>query len=159
MGVTMSFYRVTPDELALAEEEPERIEELVDVAYEREKKDGSPSGYLDKAHAGLDFLFRAAGVPVHLDDADIYLDDDGQFSGWDEETVAKTAQSLRSTSFDDLARHYDPVAMTEQKVYPSIMWMREDDEARKMLGRFFKGLVAFFEDAASRSFAAIKSVG
>ena len=159
MGIAMSFYRVTPDELALAEEDPGRADDLVDTAMERAEKDGSPSGYLDKSWDGLNFLFKAARVPVDLQDDIFFLDDDGHLSGWDEQTVAETARILRSTSFDDLARHYDPVTMTEQRVYPRHVWIRDGDETLNWLRRFFDCLVAFFDDTAARGGAVIKSVG
>lgn len=159
MGIAMSLYRVTPEELSLAEEDSESVGDLIDEAYERAEKDGSPDGYLDKAWAGLDYLLRAARVPVGLDDAIIYLDDEGQLLAWNARTVARMAQLLRSTPFDDLARHYDPVAMTEQDVYPGIIWAREGDEALDWLRDAYTTLVAFFDDAASRKCAVINHLG
>lgn len=160
MGMVISFYRVTPDELARAVDDPGCVDDLLEVADERAKKDGSPDGYLDKSWAGLDFLLGSARVPVSIYDGDLeFLDDDGYLFGWDTATVAETARVLRSTPFEELARHYDPVRMTEQSVYPSIIWAREGTEALDWLREFYEDLVAFFDDAASRGCAAIKTFG
>ncbi|GAA1330177.1 DUF1877 family protein [Saccharothrix algeriensis] len=62
--MTLSFTRVTPEELDRAFEDPDLAEGFVD-------DEGRPCCFLEKSWGGIGFLLRTAGV-----DADLYEDGD-----------------------------------------------------------------------------------
>ncbi len=151
MGRTISFYRVTPDQLERALADGQRAGDLVrdmDVGEE-------PDGYLDKSWAGLQFLMDAANVGPDLRMDGDFIGDDGCLTGWSAETVAEVAGVLRAKPFDELARYFDPDRMVEAKIYPVRIWHRED--ARDYLRGCYERLVGFFEAAATSGSAAIMS--
>ncbi len=149
MGMVVSFRRVTPEELDKARADPFGW-------HERAPEPGpeEPDGYLDKSWAGLEFLFDQAEVPITLMDPGDLLDDEGAFWGWSVGTVAETAHQLRAAPFEQLARHYDPARMTEQDIYPSIIWERDGD-AIEDLRSGHEIMARFFERAAATGSAAI----
>jgi hypothetical protein len=149
MGMVMSFTQVTPDDLRLAMENPERIDQLLDHLNEA----GAPQVDLDKAWDGIAFLLSAARTRLPLPSmGDQMLDPDRGCVAWFAETVERVAQRLRATPFDQLAPHFDPRRMTERDVYPSSIWERDDDALDYLRVHYVK-LVGFF-DAAARSGAA-----
>jgi hypothetical protein len=155
MGVTLGFTRVTPEDLEKAIDDPEQAEEILERVASEDRA-GEPDGYLDKAWGGLQFLLDAAKVPVDLRMDGEFIDDEAYLSAWDAYVVAETARHLRAISFEDLARHFDPVRMTEQDIYPAI-WERDD--ALGYLKAHYAGLVEFFEAAAAAGAAAISHFG
>jgi hypothetical protein len=149
--MVMSFYRVTPEELDRAIADPGWARERIADA----DLTGEPDGYLDKACGGIQFLLDAAEVPVDLRIDGEPIRDDGSLSGWSAAEVVFAAESLRATSFEELARHYDPVLMAKEDIYPSI-W-DEDGRALDYLRAHYTTLVRFFEVVAASGSAAIMS--
>jgi uncharacterized protein DUF1877 len=155
MGMVMSFTQVTPDDLHLAMEDPERIDQLLDDLYEAD----APHVSLDKAWDGIAFLISAARMRLPLlYMGDKMLDEDRGCVAWSAETVERVAQRLRAAPFDQLAPHFDPRRMTERDVYPSAIWERDDD-ALDYLRVHYERLVQFFDAAARSGAAAIMTLG
>ena len=76
----------------------------------------------------------------------------------EEWSVQQAAEQLRGMPFDQLARHFDPQRMTEQDVYPSVIWKRDED-ALSYLRLHYEKLVRFFDAAATSGSGAIMSLG
>ncbi|RDI47143.1 YfbM family protein [Nocardia mexicana] len=153
MGMVMSFSRVTPAELDRIGANPENVHEFL---WELDR-DGEPDGYIDKAWDGLRYLFECAHLEI-----DLFLDgesigSDGTLSAWDAVLVHETADVLRNTPFEQLARHFDAEQMTAQEVYPSI-W-HDGDDALDYLRTNYLHLRRFFEFAAAGGSGAVMSFG
>jgi hypothetical protein len=153
MGMTMSFHRVTADELDRITANPENVHEYLWVL----ERGGEPNGYLDRAWDGLRYLFEAAHLGIDLFFDGESLGTDGTLSGWDVELVRLTADRLRSTPFEQLARYFDPERMTAEDVYPNI-W-HEGTDALDYLHANYENLRRFFDFAATSDSAAIMSFG
>ncbi|MEU4765725.1 YfbM family protein [Actinosynnema sp. NPDC023794] len=147
MGMTLSFTRVTPEELDRASEDPELAWELVD-------DENRPYCFLEKTWAGIQFLLRAAGVDVDvLEDGDP-IDEECTLFGWHDRLVAASARALSATPFEVLAEHYDPRKLSEEEVYPMRhLW---DDDDLEYLRSHYRDLVTFFEETAASGGAAIR---
>jgi hypothetical protein len=147
MSMTLSFTRVTPDQLDQAHRAPEWAEEYL---YEQEDL---PRCYLDKAWAGIQFLLNAAEVNVDVYDDGDAIDEQCTLLGWDAGMVAAAAKELAATPFDTLAVHYDPAAMNARDVYPRV-WAEGTDDG--WLRDNYEALVAFFVETAAAGGAAIR---
>lgn len=147
MGLVVSFKTVSPQELDAACEDPRSPAELG-----RRDRPGEPGGYLDKAWAGLQFLFDEADLPIDLLADGFVINDDVTVTGWDAQTVQRVAKLLQSTPFAQLARYFDPDEMSAQAVYPSI-WGGGDSIG--YLRDNYQILVRFFAAAAAAGSAAI----
>lgn len=107
MGVIMSFTRVSAVELERLAATAEWPDDFLDGL---EIHDGGPSGYLDKAWAGLAYLLAQANIGVDLVDTGRPLADDNYFA-WHPDDVSATAKVLSRIPFDELALFFDPAAM------------------------------------------------
>ncbi|MFE6924248.1 YfbM family protein [Nocardia sp. NPDC057663] len=145
MGVTMSFTRVSAADLERLTAETEWPD---DFLADLETPDSEPSGYLDKAWAGLKFLLEQAETGVDLFFTGRPLGSENHFA-WSPDDVSHTAGILRDTPFDKLAAHYDPARMDEADVYPRI-WVRDGEDGCNYLGYHYAGLVRVFQYAAQR---------
>lgn len=154
MGLTMSFTRVTPEELERAVHDRPWAVKLVEFLGELDGKE-EPNGYLDKSWDGIQYLLDRAGVGVRLQDDGIPINEDNTVAGWRVENVRQTAELLRTTPFSDLAEHFDPTEMTEREVYPSF-WDADDLE---YLRGNYETLVEFFAATARAKSAAIMEFG
>jgi hypothetical protein len=153
MGVSVSFTRVTSEDLERGHEDPEW---LMDHLLEVDTTD-EPDGYLDKAWAGLQFLLDAEGVPIDLRGGTYdFIGADGDLLAWSERDVDEAARILRATPFERLTRHFDPAEMMRQDIYPGI-WERDD--ALNYLRSSYEVLVRFFDFAAKARSAAVMQVG
>ncbi|GGX25681.1 hypothetical protein GCM10010341_53710 [Streptomyces noursei] len=154
MGMVISFTCVTPEELDRAEEDPEWARDLLWKIDEL--RPDNPEAYLDKAWAGLEFLFGEADEPLEFLMDGNPIDDEGSLFTWDVESVRDTARRLRALPWERLATHYDPVRMTEEEVYPNI-WDPEDEDEPEYLKGAYETLVSFFEATARSTSAALMS--
>ncbi|MFI9505864.1 YfbM family protein [Nocardia sp. NPDC052566] len=153
MGTILSFRRVTPEELDRALIDSAALSEII----WRERPNGEPSGYLDKAWGGLYFLFEAAAVPVNLAYDGSPIGDEGTYFAWPAATVERVARVLRSTPFERLAAYYDRAVFTERGVYPNIWY--EGSGALDYLRHHYTSLTRFFDTAARTGSAAIMHFG
>lgn len=147
MGMTLSFTRVTPEELDRAFEDPEWAAEQVD-------DEERPNCFLEKSWAGIQFLLTAADVDVDLYEDGDPIDEECTLLGWGQRKVAKTAELLAAVPFEVLEGHYDPEALSKEGVYPMRhLWSAEDVE---YLRENYAELVEFFAQAAASGGAAIR---
>ncbi|MFD3595376.1 DUF1877 family protein [Nocardia sp. NPDC058640] len=150
----MSFTRVSAADLELAMKHKDCAEEFL-ADYTPPETD--PNGYLDKSWAGLKYLLEAADTGIDLFFTATPLPIDG-YSGWDPDDVAHTAELLGNTSFDNLAAHYDPVAMDTIGVYPPI-WIRDGNDGLGYLRENYASLVEVFVHAAHHRSGLLQSFG
>ncbi|MFJ6676802.1 DUF1877 family protein [Actinosynnema sp. NPDC091369] len=147
MGMTLSFTRVTPEELDRAFADPEWAREHV-------ADEDVPYCFLEKSWAGIQFLLDAAGVRVDLYEDGEPVDRRSALFGWTAAAVAAAAELLSATPFEVLAAHYDPEKLSEQDVYPmNHLWDADDVE---YLRGHYRDLVTFFEETAAAGGAAIR---
>ncbi|MEV0646618.1 DUF1877 family protein [Phytomonospora sp. NPDC050363] len=146
MGMVMSFTAVTAAEAEKAAADPDWARDLL-------WEDGRRFAYLDKAWAGLDHLFGAAGLGVRLM-VEETIDEDGTLEIRGPQEVAATAELLGRTPFTALAHHFDGAAMTAAAVYPSSLW-EDGDDAIAYLNGHYQGLADFFRAAATAKAAVI----
>ncbi|MEV0677765.1 DUF1877 family protein [Actinosynnema sp. NPDC050436] len=148
MGMTLSFTRVTPEELARAFEDPEQAEEYVE-------DENVPYCFLEKSWAGIQFLLDAADVRVDLYEDGDAIDEECTMFGWDDVMVAAAAKALSATPFEVLAGHYDTAKLSEKEVYPMRhLWGADDIE---YLEHNYRDLVRFFDETAAVGGAAIRN--
>ncbi|WP_405182868.1 YfbM family protein [Nocardia sp. NBC_01377] len=156
MGMVVSFTAVTEAQLARLVAAPDSAWELL---HESDSGKRGPSGYIDKAWAGLDYLFTRAGVGVDLFVDGEALGEDGELYAWSPALVSATAATLKSTPFATLAAHFDAVDMDERDIYPPI-WKRDgDDIGLGYLGENYTERVRFFVYAAKSGSGAVMSFG
>ncbi|MFE9749009.1 DUF1877 family protein [Saccharothrix saharensis] len=147
MGMTLSFTRVTPEELDRAFEEPDLAEEFVD-------DENRPYCFLEKSWAGIGFLLRAAGVDVDLYEDGDPIDEEATRFGWSGDMVARTAKALGATPVEVLVSHYDPAELSAEEVYPMRhLWDADDLD---YLRDNYVDLVRFFAETAAVGGAAIR---
>nr|BFE50501.1 hypothetical protein GCM10017745_39280 [Saccharothrix mutabilis subsp. capreolus] len=147
MGMTLSFTRVTPDELAQAFEDPEWALEQVD-------DEERPDCFLEKAWAGIQHLLNSADVYVELYEDGDPIDEEATLMAWDAAMVAATAKRLSETPFSVLEPHCTPENLNEGKVYPmGTMWDADDLD---YLRDHYPALVTFFAETAAAGDAAIR---
>lgn len=154
MGMVTSFTRLRSEELAKLIDDPAGLDEF--LWRDREE----PSGYVDKAIDGIQFLLSAAGVPVYLAPLEMPGEpiENGRgdiYFGLSTAQVAEIAAHLAATPFDELAAHFDAEAMNAQQVYP-MAWNADDTE---YLQNNYEKLVRFFADAAARNGAVLMASG
>lgn len=138
MGLTMSFTKVTPAELAdLRSRDGAAIEEFLWAKDEA----AEVSGYIDQAWEELGELFGEAEVPIDLEMGGDFIDEEGRFFAWSADLVAKTAERLRRAGWEALEPHLEPDWDAD--------YVQEAHET----------LADFFEDAAASKAAAIMSFG
>lgn len=138
MGLTMSFTKVAPAELAdLQRRDGDAVEEFLWAKDEAAEVDG----YIDKAWEEFGELFDRAEVPIDLEMGGDFMDEEGRFYAWSAELVATTAERLRRARWELLEPHLEP-----------------DWDADYVRGAHAT-LTAFFEDAAASKAAAVMSFG
>ncbi|MCG8926964.1 YfbM family protein [Lentzea sp. CC55] len=147
MSMTLSFTRVTPEELDRAFEDPESAEEFLE-------DESRPYCFLEKAWAGIGFLLRAAGVDVDLYEDGDPIDDEATRFGWSEQMIAEAADALGATPVEVLVSHYDPAKLSAEEVYPMRhLWDADDLD---YLRDHYVDLVRFFQETAAVGGAAIR---
>jgi hypothetical protein len=140
MSTTLTFTRVTAEELDRAIEDPEWALECV-------QDEDALDCFLEKSWAGIQFLLDEAGVNVELHESGFIIDDEFILSGWSDSMVAEAAKALKATPFEVLAGHYDPRKLSEAEVYPfRQLW---DDADIEYLRDNYADLVEFFEETAA----------
>lgn len=156
MGVTVTFTKLTSVELARVSDDPE----LVSGILWRPSSGDGPSGSVDKAIDGIQFLLSAADVPVNLAPecmpGEPFPTQDGEiYFGLSVDEVVTIAAQLAATQFDTLAPHFSPDRMNRQGVQPT-PWAAEDLD---YLMDNYQILVSFFADASKTGSAALLSCG
>lgn len=147
MGMTLSFTRVTPEELDRAFEDPE-------LAWEHVDDEGRPYCFLEKSWAGIQFLLDEAGVSVDVYEDGDAIDEECTLFGWHDDMVAAAAKALGAVPFEVLEGYYDPRKLSEKEVYPMRhLW---DDDDLDYLRHNYRDLVTFFEETAASGGAAIR---
>ncbi|MGW5440017.1 YfbM family protein [Nocardia asteroides] len=154
MGLIMSFTRVSVGELARLAATPEWPDDFLDGV---EVEDGGPSGYLDKAWAGLDYLLAQADIGVDLVGTGRPLAAENYFA-WPPDEVSAAAAILSRTPFGELALFYDPAAMDTAGVYPNI-WVRDGEGGLHYLRHHYVGLERVFRYAAERGSGFLQHLG
>ncbi|MFD5176123.1 YfbM family protein [Nocardia sp. NPDC058379] len=154
MGLTMSFTRVSAEELARLATTTEWPDDFLDGLV---VQDGGPSGYLDKAWAGLGYLLTQADLGIDLVDTGRPLAHENYFA-WSPDDVSATAKVLSRFPFDEPALFYDPAAMDAAGVYPNI-WVRDGESALHYLRHHYDGLEQVFRYAAARGSGFLQHFG
>lgn len=156
MGLTVSFTKLTSAELAGVMDDPEQVRGIL----WRPSTGDEPSGSVDKAIDGIQFLLSAAGVPIDLAPAQmpgepIPTQDGEIYFGLSADYVATIAAQLAATRFETLAPHFNPEQMNQEGVHPT-PWAVEDLD---YLEENYQILVSFFADASKAGGAALLSCG
>ncbi|MFC4124350.1 YfbM family protein [Nocardia rhizosphaerae] len=154
MGVIMSFTRVSAADLERVSAVTEVLDEFL---AELETPKGEPSGYLDKAWAGLEYLLAEARTGVDLFYTGNPLARDTYFA-WSPDDVADASQRLNKYPFDALVPFFDPAAMDAARIYPGI-WVRDSGDGARYLRHHYDGLVEVFRYAAERGSGFIQHFG
>jgi hypothetical protein len=161
MGVYLTFYRVTPEQLAAAEAHPSAVGELCTESNDWDTLDGAATN-LSNDWEGLTWLIEHAGVDVDLLNGFFLsdggpLDDEGHYQTWTVDDVAEAARHLRATPFERLARVFDPALMSQQLrgAYDAGAAGDYLDYAEEE----YEVLVRFFDEAAKAGDAAIRWFG
>lgn len=154
--MTVTFTKLTSADLAQLLDDPEKVS---DILWRPPAGDG-PSGSVDKAIDGIQFLLSAAGVPISLAPEQMPGEpiptQDGEIHfGLSADEVASIAQHLEATPFDTLAPHFSPERMNQQGVQPT-PWEADD---RDYLEENYQILLFFFADASKTGSAALLSCG
>jgi hypothetical protein len=150
--MVISFVRVTPEELDLALDSWEWADEHIDGL----SRDGEPSGYLDKAWSGLQYLLGQAGVSIEFQLTGELMDDEGTYMGWSPADVREAAEELTATAWERLAEHFKPATMDELNVYPG-NWT--EPSSYEYLKSYYENITAFFANAAAKGSGAIRCLG
>ncbi|MFJ2835460.1 DUF1877 family protein [Nocardia sp. NPDC087230] len=154
MGVIMSFTRVSAVELERLATTTEWPDDFLDGLR---VQDGGPSGYLDKAWAGLEYLLAQANIGIDLIETGRPLADDNYFA-WHPDDVSATAKVLGRYPFDELALFFDAAAMDAAEVYPNI-WVRDGESGLHYLRHHYDGLEHVFRYAAERGSGFLQHFG
>lgn len=136
--------------------------ELVESLLDEEGPKGR-SIYLDKAWHGIHFLLTGSNSPnKSLESLVIF---GGEPVGTDQgygpaqllspAEVQNIAKLLENYPPEVLASRYNPKAMETAQIYPSIIWIREGQEALKYVLQFYSQLVSFYKAAAERGDAVL----
>ncbi|HEY3504113.1 MAG TPA: DUF1877 family protein [Actinocatenispora sp.] len=148
MSVTISFTQVTPEQLDKAAADPDWAWDLLG-----ELATTPPDGSLDKTWPGVEFLLERCDIYLDLLMDGVSIDDDGNLFAWDVDQVARTAGTLAATTWDQLAAHFDPAAMSAEKIYPSLHLWDHDDLDYLKFG--YETLTTFFTTTAKAHAAAL----
>ena len=160
MGMYMTFYGVTAEQLKTILNNPKQLNQLL--------KEAHPILNIDKAWDGINYLLTATEGSNSIPPANTIfggmpikgiLTDYGPPRYFKVDEVRTLATALKSTSLDELRQRYDPQAMDDAGIYPDGIWLREGDEAFEYLLEFYQELVAFFEELAANDLAVISDIG
>jgi hypothetical protein len=118
---------------------------------------------LDKAWHGIHYLLTGSAEPNDTIASKVIFGGEsiGRDAGYGPAQLLKPdevkaiAQLLDATPPEVLQKRFKPEEMTRAKVYPSVIWVRDGDEALKYLLDNYKNLVAFYKRAAERGQAVI----
>ena len=149
--------RLTPIKVQRVEPAPEGTEPAWPAAAPGEEAD------LEKAWHGLHFLLT--GTDDGGEEPACFLMSGGEYMGDNDDVdvralspdqVRDFAAFLATLSTEELTRRFDPVRMTQLKIYPEI-WMRpeEEDEPRGYLLGAFDGLRDLVTSAAAAGDAVV----
>ncbi|WAS92647.1 DUF1877 family protein [Nannocystis punicea] len=153
MSVTACLTELSADEIQACRADPAL---LAAILADRSR----PSCGLDKAWAGLRFLFVAGDYP--LEAAMLDVEQAEKLGAYQVRFVSPSAMHKLADDFDwegradDLARYYAPERMAG--VYPDI-WARDGDAALRYLLSFIPALREFTGAAADRKAGAVVVIG
>ncbi|SIH38930.1 Domain of uncharacterised function (DUF1877) [Mycobacteroides abscessus subsp. abscessus] len=148
----MSLQRISAQDAAEIIANPAAIDEI----RFRRRDPNEPTGDLDRAWGGLDYLLGCSRTPVILLFTGTIIDP-ASFSVWSVDDVKSAAGHLAATSFETLAAHYDPAAMNAEGIYPKD-W-EAPESSLPYLQLHYANLQKFLQHAASTQSAALWSHG
>lgn len=160
MGMYMTFYTVTAEQLNNVINNPKLLDDLLEEVQ--------PILNIDKAWDGINYLLAATEGSNSIPPANTIfggmpikgiLTDYGPPRYFKVDEVKTLATALKSISLDELRQRYDPQAMDDAGIYPDGIWVREGDVALEYLLEFYQELVAFFEELATNDLAVISDIG
>ena len=121
---------------------------------------------LDKAWHGIHYLLTGSAEPNGTLASKVIFG--GESIGGDvgygpaqllkPDEVKAIAQLLDATPPEVLQKRFKPEEMARAKVYPSVIWVRDGEEALKYVLDNYKNLVAFYKRAAERGQAVIFAI-
>jgi hypothetical protein len=151
MGMYCGLYKLSPPDVDRLLKDPKLISDLINS----EPTDGSYLS-LEKAWHGLHYLLTgyAHAGPLPLS----FIFAGGQNIGADLEYgparllstqfVKDLESSLRELTINDLWQRFDPVKMSQEKIYPEI-WDEPEGELKDEYGWYFDDLKNFVRSASS----------
>jgi hypothetical protein len=155
-----NFVAITGNQLATLRADPDSVAEFL---YPGDGDDEVPNHLdIDKTWHAIHFLLNGktwegaepwflvilGGTPIGEDVG--Y----GPARYLEPEQVREVADALSTVDAAELARRFDPKAMEEADIYPSI-WEQDQAEGLEYIQQYYPLLVKFYADAASRGDAAI----
>jgi hypothetical protein len=134
MGITAHYYRLPQAESEATTASPAPW--------------AGPRLDIDKAWGGIQFLLRAAGIPVDVISEDMENAwDAGPPCYFTAGEVQTAADFMRRWPFQRLMTHYDADKMTRQGTYPSELW--REPGVGSYLEQHYQRLREFFAEAAA----------
>jgi hypothetical protein len=161
MGMIGYFAAVNQDDLDRLRDDPGLIEEYL---YPNDGGDGPPYYVdVDKAWHGIHFMLtgKPEGGAEPLSLAVLGGEEVGDDMGYGParfltpEQVRRVAAALEKLSIDEFASRYAPKEMEAAKVYPEVIWLRDEQEALNYVLEKYQQMIAFYQDAAARGDGAI----
>lgn len=159
MGMVGCFAAVEPETLRRLRNEPT----LIDGYLHPDDGDSDPPNYIDvdKAWHGIHYLLAGkADVGAEpLSWAVMGGEEIGDEVGYGPARFLEPEQvrSIASWLPDDsvFKSRFDPQAMERARIYPEVIWVRDDADALEYLVENYRELVAFYKSAAERGDGAI----
>ena len=159
MGMVGCFAAVDSDTLSKLKEDPY----LIDGYLHSDGGDSDPPNCIDvdKAWHGIHYLLTGrtdeGSEPLSL--AVMGGTEIGEDVGYGPARFLEPEQVRRIAAWlpDDTVfkSRFDPQAMEKAKIYPEIIWVRDEDDALDYLVENYRELVAFYKSAAIRGDGAI----
>lgn len=159
MGMVGCFAAVEPETLRRLRNDPT----LIDGYLHPDDGDSDPPNYVDvdKAWHGIHYLLtgRADVGAEPLSWAVMGGEEIGEEIGYgparflEPELVRSIAAWLPDDSV--FKSRFDPQAMERARIYPEVIWVRDDMDALDYLVENYRELVAFYKSAAERGDGAI----
>jgi Domain of unknown function (DUF1877) len=156
-GLVWLGVAIPPSEVTRLKADPEYVEKV----FESSPDDKSVG--LDKAWHGIHFLLTGSGGPTESLSSKVIFGGEsfgvdlgnGQAQLLTPIEVKKIAELLQIETPEKLASRYVPLALENAKIYPTIIWVREGQEALSYVLDYYKKLVVFYQRAAARGDAVI----
>lgn len=158
MGIVCALRRVSDTQIAELLQNPQRVLDfLSDV---EELNYGDTEIDLDKAWHGIHFLltgsaengeeplnFLLDGEPIGTEDVGY-----GPARAFRSTQVAAIDAALSAISNDDFRERFNPTRMTQENIYPSIIWNRDpkEDDTLGYLVEYFGQLKSFVRNARDK---------
>lgn len=161
MGTIGNYRRITQEQLAALQKEPESITAFLFPSYEADEAAELDGHYLniDKTWHALHFLLTSTALPSQppltnvvmggkpLGDPENSDFDFGPVCFLTPSEVQEVAKEISKISKAELQARFNPSALIAADIYPTALWRRGQNEV-EYATYYFEPLVKFFQEAA-----------